>query len=141
MKQFLLDFAQLESVQVVLTTAQLLALKATPVELIPAPSAGIAIHLLGGTVFYTKGTTTFTIGNTDENMDLRYDTASTSVAVVETTGLIDQTANTAVTLVPVKDIVMLAAKSLKVANIGTGEWTAGVTGTVKLNLIYRLVTL
>lgn len=141
MKHYLLDFAQLQNVEVILTTAQLLALKATPIELIPAPAAGKAIHLIGGVVTYNKGTTAFTVGNTDENLELGYDTGTTSVAVVETTGLIDQAASKSVTIATVKDIVVLAAKSLKAANFGTAEWTAGATSTVKLNLLYDIVTL
>lgn len=141
MKRYLLDFLQAQNVEVILTTAQLLALKATAVVLIPAPAAGKAIVLLGGTATYRKGTTAFTVGNTDENLDIGYDTATTSVAVVETTGLLDQAANKSVTLVPVKDIEVLAAKSLKAKNFGTGELTDGGTSTVKLNLTYEIVTL
>src|SRR5215831_10121310 len=51
----------LNKVKLTLTSAQLLALKATPVSIIPAPGSGKFINVIGANVYYSFLTAAYTL--------------------------------------------------------------------------------
>lgn len=75
-----------------LTAAQVLALYATPIQLVPAPGAGYAVIVKGYSA-WTAGGTAYTIGSTSDNLALKYTNASGALAaaITNTTGFLDQT--------------------------------------------------
>lgn len=74
-----------------ITSAQLLALHATPITVVPAPGAGWYNHVNKWSVRHDAGITPYTIP-TGANLSLKYTNASGVVAatVINSTGFIDQ---------------------------------------------------
>lgn len=129
-------------VDVLLSSAQLKALNATPIQLVAAPGAGKALVFEGAVAVYTKGTTDYTIAS-NKDVAVKYTNGSgLAVGQLETTGLLD-TASGFRYVAPYRtasgssDITPVANAAL-VANMTTGEITAG-DGTVKLRVFYRTI--
>ncbi len=78
---------RINALDVQLTNAQMLVLRATPITLIPAPGANRAIIVERVLVVSDSGTGTAWT-ETNDNMDVRY-AGSTVILTLETTGLID----------------------------------------------------
>lgn len=57
-----MEDSHLRTVEVALTSAQILALNATPVELVAAPGAGKVLHYLGATFIHDYGGTQYANG-------------------------------------------------------------------------------
>lgn len=76
---------------VTITAAQILALFATPVELVPAPGAGRVLELVSVLLALDYGTVVYTIG-TAGNIQVKYTDGSGAAAstTVAATGLLDQ---------------------------------------------------
>lgn len=129
-------------VDVSLSSAELLALRATPKTLVAAPGAGFAV-IFHRAEINLKATATAYVEST-ANLGIKYKDG-TGVQVcetVETTGFIDQVADTKTNARPKLDAI--AAKTafdnqpLVLHNLGAGEFTTG-TGTVRVRLWYSLV--
>ena len=76
--------------RVVVTTAQVLALFATPIALVPAPGAGRALIFEGALIQKPAGTAYAGIA-AGEDLAVKYtDAAGLEVAQIETTGFLDQ---------------------------------------------------
>jgi uncharacterized protein YijF (DUF1287 family) len=111
--------------KVLLTNAQIKALRATPVTLVPAVAnktlrfLGARLKLIyGGTNVFTESTANLAVKFTD----------GSGVAVsstIESTGFIDQSANTLTNAIPVIDAIVVETgakgKALVLHNIGAGE--------------------
>ena len=81
----------LQALPVQITTAQILALYTTPVEIIPAPGAGRAIIFFGILLTKPAGTAYSGIAG-GEDLSITYtDASGHEVARAETTGFLDQT--------------------------------------------------
>jgi len=115
-----------------ISSAQLLALNATPVQLIPAPPPGKATILLG-IQFYKAAGTAYAGIAAGEDLAVRYTNASGAiVAECEATGFLDQTtAQTryvypvaAAAVAPIADVTPAAAAAL-VLHLLVGEITTG----------------
>ncbi len=74
-----------------ISSAQLLALNATPIEVVPAPGAGYAVVVTGWSCWHGTGTAYSGIAS-GEDLALKYTDGSGAVAagVIETTGFLDQ---------------------------------------------------
>lgn len=128
---------------VTLTSAEVKALRATPIELVAAPGAGNAIMFLGGQLKLNYGGSNgFT--ETADNLAIKY-TDGSGVAVsdtIEMTGFIDQTADTITNAIPVKDAIVAATgcenQALVLHNTGDGEiaGNAANDNTVTLRVYY-----
>lgn len=133
----------LQYADVTLSNSEIKNCRATPVELVAAPGAGSA-HLFMGAMLKLNygGTNAFT--ETSDNLAIKY-TDGSGVAVsdtIETTGFIDQTADTITNAVPIKDAIVAAsaaeAQALVIHNTGDGEISgnAGNDNTVTLRIYY-----
>lgn len=128
-------------VEVLVTSAELLALRATPKELVPAPGAGRVLEYLGALLFLDYNSAAY--AETADNLAVRYTGASGVIAsqAIEATGFLDQTADTMTTAQPKIDVI--AAKSacenkpLVLHNTGDGEWATG-NSPIRVKIAYRV---
>lgn len=128
---------------VVISSAQLLALNATPQTLVPAPGAGLALIFEGAWIVKPAGTAYGGIA-AGEDLAVRYtDGAGTQVGNAETTGFLDQTTIQSRYMRPwnaasgVSDINPTINAAL-VLHMLTGEITTG-DQPLHVRVFYRIV--
>lgn len=134
-----------DSIDVTITSAQLLALNATPITLIAAPGANKAIIPLSIVAYKAAGTAYAGIA-AGEDIAIRYTNGSGTILMsFETTGFLDQaTAQTRVATGiesaegTASAEVNPTANAALVAHMTTGEITTG-TSDLKLRIYYRVV--
>ena len=129
---------------VTITAAQVKALATTPIELVAAPAAGNAILFLGAMFKLNYGSEVF--AEAGDNLGIKF-TDATGVQVsdtIETTGFIDQSADTITNAVPVKDAIVAAAsaeaQALVLDNLGsniTGNASNDSTVSVRVYYTYQ----
>lgn len=129
--------------KVTLSSAQLLALKTTPISLLAAPGAGKAIDVISITLRYVFGTTAYTL-NAGTFKIFYGTTANAHALVADQSALLTNTATK--TIVGLPTLVVAAdsdANSLNNAifagNDGGANYTLG-DGTVNVTLVYSIVT-
>lgn len=134
-----------EYAEVALTNAEIKALRATPKTLVAAPGAGKKLEFVAAELYLDYGgTNVFT--ETTDNLAIRYNN-TTGVIVsqaIETTGFIDQSADTATNALPKIDAI--AAKSgcenlsLVLHNTGDGEiaGNAANNNLMRVKVAYRI---
>jgi uncharacterized membrane-anchored protein len=128
-----------------ITSAQLLALNATPQAILPAPAAGLAYVIRRVAIYKPAGTAYAGIAS-GEDLVLKYTNGSGAQisSVIETTGFLDQaTAQTRVahqpgsTLTTAADYTPVAAAAV-VLHLLTGEITTG-TSPLHVRVLYDLI--
>ncbi len=129
---------------VTITTAQMLALNATPIEVIPAPGAGYAL-VLDSVLAYKPAGTAYAAIHTDDDIAFKYtDANGAAVAEIEATGFLDQaTAQTRFAQsyrAASAESSMTPSNTPIVAHMLNGEVTTG-TSDLKLRLFYRIIPL
>lgn len=131
--------ALVQRATVSLTSAQILALRATPKTLVAAPGSGKYLELVSALLKLTATATAYT--ETADNMAIRYtDGAGLQVSqTIEATGFIDATGVTIVTnaLPKIDQIGLVANAALVLHNTGDGEYATG-TGTIVVDILYRV---
>lgn len=126
-----------------LTNAQLLALAATPVEVIPAPGSGKCIHVTGWRFRLIHNGTTMDDAAADGNLILEYEGGST-IDSIEANGLIDGTANTQALSRNLTELIVaetgIENTAIDISNDGA-EFTAGGGGdaTAEVEVFYRVL--
>jgi hypothetical protein len=128
-------------VLVTVTSAQMLALNATPVALVAAPGSGRAL-IFEGAVLYKAAGTAYSGVATGEDLSIKYaDASGAALAGCEATGFFDQaTAQTryvraAGAASGVSDVTPVANAAL-VLHMLTGEITTGTSDLV-VEVLYR----
>ncbi len=108
-----------------IAAAAIKTLRATPVELVPAPGAGNALQFMGAMLRLKSGSEVLT--EATDNLGVKY-TDGSGVQVsetVETTGFIDAAANAVTNARPALDAIVAADAALNAAlvlhNIGAAE--------------------
>ena len=119
----------IQTATITVESSELLNLRATPKTLVAAPGAGKFIQFLGAQLILDYNSTAYT--ESSDNMVIRY-TDDSGVIVsetIESTGFIDQTADTITNAVPKADAIVAAAgavnQALVLHNTGDGEFAAG----------------
>lgn len=132
---------------VTLTAAEIKALRATPKTLVAAPGAGKVLDFIDATLFLDAGSEGLT--ESTANLAVKF-TNGSGVKVsndIESTGFIDQTADTYTTATRKADAIVAATgnvnKALVLHNIGAGEIAGNATGDAALKVLinYRVITL
>lgn len=108
---------------VTVTSAELLALATTPKELVPAPGAGKFLMFVGAQFVLDYNSVAYT--ESGDNLGIKYTNAS-GVQVsntIETTGFIDQTADTITNAIAASDVIVAASgavnQALVLDNLGS----------------------
>ena len=131
--------------EVTLTSAQVKALRATPIDLVPAPGAGKFLEFLGAVLKLDYGSNAFT--ETTDNLVIQYDGGQDASAAIEMTGFIDQTADMIAKVIPATIAAVAAANvendALELFNTGDGEiaGNAANDSTLVVGISYRTHTL
>jgi hypothetical protein len=136
----LVETGGMKNAVVTITSAQLLALHTTPISVIAAPGAGLAIDVVSCVLTYHYNTTAYTI-NGSTNLTLNFTNASGAAitTTLATTGLIDQTANVSIDFKAVTTNVTMVVNAAVVFCLAAANPTLG-DGTLVLNVLYRIVT-
>jgi len=133
------------STKTIITAAQIKAIRATPITLVPAIGAGRILEFLSATLILDYGSEVFT--ESADNLAVRYTDGSGVIVSdsIETTGFIDQTADTVTRGVPITDaIVTLAASAnqpLVLHNTGDGEIAGNASddSVVTVYTLFRII--
>ena len=130
---------------VALTNAQIKALRATPVQLVAAPGAGKVLEFISAVLLLDYGgTNVFT--ETADNLAVKYENGSGAAAseTIETTGFIDQSADTMTVGVAKNDQIVAKSgcenKALVLHNTGDGEiaGNAANDNLMRVKVAYRV---
>lgn len=122
------------SVEVALTAAQILTLRATPVVLVPAPGAGKVLEFLGAILIYQ-----YVAAYTESSANLVIENATgTDISeILEATGLMDATSNQIRHMVPaIVSPVILANEGLYLKNNGAGEYGGAGTSVIRMKVLF-----
>jgi hypothetical protein len=139
--------AALGFVDVLLSNADIKALRATPKTLVPAPGAGKVLEFQSAVLQLKAGTNVLT--EATANLAVRYkDGASVQVSqTIETTGFIDQTADQVTyglaKLDPITARTVCENQPLVLHNLGAGEiaGNAANDALLRVKVAYRVHTL
>jgi hypothetical protein len=115
----------------------MLAIRATPKTLVAAPGAGYALEFVSALFIYDY-VAAYT--ETSDNLAVRYtDGSGTTVSLtLETTGLLDATADKVSTIHPLAtDVLVTANAALVLHNTGDGE-LGGTGSPCRVKVAYRV---
>lgn len=137
---------ELRTVEVALTSAQVKALRATPITIVPAPGAGKVIVPLGGAAFLDYGSNVFT--ESTDNLALRYENGSGAICsgTITSSGFITASADTMTSIIAKADNIVAKTvcenKPVVIHNTGDGEiaGNAGGDNIVRIKLAYLVQT-
>jgi hypothetical protein len=123
-----------------LSTAQVNALKATPITLVPAQGANTIIELVSVMLTYDYATAAFTVG-ADEDLVIEYADGTDTTASIETTGFLDQAADKIQfypsSLAAGASLGASINQGLQIFNTGSGELSDG-GGELDVRITYRV---
>jgi hypothetical protein len=126
----------------VLTDAQIKALRATPIELVPAQGTGKFIEFVSALLHFDVTTTGYT--ETADNLAIRQTNGAGALVsqAIETTGFLDQSSDKVTNALPkIDQIGVVSNASLVLHNTGDGEVTGGnAANTLSVKVGYRVHT-
>jgi len=141
-----LDPTTIQYATVSLTNTNIKNLAATQIELVPAQGAGTVVEFVSAQLKLVYGSDVLT--ESGDNLAVKYTDAS-GVAVsetIESTGFIDQSANTYTNAIAIKDTIVAATgaenKALVLDNLGS-EFAGNASNdtTMEIGIAYRVHTL
>jgi len=128
--------------RVTVTSAEMLALAASPKELVPAPGANKVLEFVSVVIKYIAGGTAYTESSAD--IAVQYSGGQNVHTSIDATGFIDQTNDEIrvahadeTALATTVDLEALKNTGFTLDNEGSGEWTGG-TGTLDVRINYRV---
>ena len=133
------------STKTIITAAEIKAIRATPITLVPALGATKVIEFVSAILSLEYGSEVF--AESADNLVVRY-TGTTGIAVsvaIETGGFLDQTADTITSGIPINDPIVVPAgavdEALVLHNSGDGEITGNTTedSVVTVWTLFRLI--
>ncbi len=128
--------AAFKSATVTLTAAQVIALNATPIQLVAA-QAGYLIQVVATEMLYTKSTA-FTI-TASKHLILQYHTSAVQISSLLTTGFIDQSSSkTAFSLATGSGGVGIGGQAVEISSDDSGI-AAGTGSTVAVTVYYNVL--
>ncbi len=133
------DVGVMKVADVLISSAQLLALNATPQTLVAAPGAGVYLELVRAYLLLDYGTTAYDGIAAGEDLQIKYTDGSgpAASAAIETTGFLSATADALAIALPADSPVAVANAALVLhllsAEIATGD------SPLKVRTIYREV--
>lgn len=134
-----------QTATVKLLSAEILALAAAPKELVPAPGNDRVVQFLGAQLILDYGTVAYTITAAGDDLAVRYTDGAGAIVseTIETTGFLDQAADTLTNAIPKADAIVAATGSVNQAlvldNIGANEFTLG-NGTLRVVVSYNVLS-
>ena len=138
---------QVQSASVTLTSAQVKALRATPITLVSAKGSGTVILFLGAILRLTDGTEVFT--EAGDNLAIRFENTTGPIVseTIEMTGFIDQLANMSTNAIPKADVIAAATAvdnlPLVLHNVGGSEIAGNASNdaTLTVRVYYTFQTM
>ncbi|MDG4549870.1 MAG: hypothetical protein P9F19_01465 [Candidatus Contendobacter sp.] len=132
----------LQTAMVTVSSAELLALNATPKTLIAAPGGGKALILVAAELWLDYNGAAYAGIAAGEDLTIKYSNAAgATLATIETTGFLDATADALRYVEPTTTAAITpVANAPLVLHLLTGEITTG-DSPLKLRLLYREITL
>ena len=128
------------SADVVISSAELLALHTTPKTLVAAPGAGKALVLDSAVFFLDYNSAAYAAIAAGDDINIRYTDGSGAIAgTLETTGFLDLTADAYSVVQPPAGSIILPANAPLVASLG-GAITTG-NSPVAVRTLYRVIEL
>lgn len=121
-------------IDVALTAAQIDALNATPIELVPAPGAGKALIFLGAFVYLAYGTVAW--AGSSETIPIKYQNASGATVGTITEAFMESTANAYQYIEPVTAVVLANQALVATAN---ADFTTG-DSPITIRIYYQVIT-
>lgn len=128
------------STEVTVSTAEVLALNATPKTLVAAPGAGKLLVFMGAIIALDYNSAAYAGIAAGEDLAIKYTDGSGVIAstTLETTGFLDQTSDQIRTIRPLATDITPVANAPLVLHLLTGEITTG-NSPLKLTVFYRIV--
>lgn len=130
--------------EVTVTSAELLALRATPKTLVAAPGTGKLLEFVSA-VLLLDAATAYAENAGGSNLGVRYNNTTGDLVsqTIESTGFIDQATDQMTVALPVIDPIVAKAvcenTPLVLHNVGAGELVTG-TGVLRVKVAYRVHT-
>lgn len=125
--------------EVTVTSAELLALAASPKTLVPAPGAGRVLEFESAILMLDKGATAYDDAATDGDLAIRYTDGSGTIVstTLDADSFIDAASDTVKTIKKLTtDIALTANAALVLDNTGA-EFTGG-DGVLRVKVAYRV---
>jgi hypothetical protein len=134
-----LDETAIRYAEVAISITEMKACRATPKTLVAAPGAGKVLEFVSAVFIYDYAAA---YTETADNLAVRYTDGSGTVVslTLETTGLLDATADKISTIKPLAtDVLMTANAALVLHNTGDGE-LGGTGSPCRMKVAYRVHT-
>lgn len=140
-----LNDSDIHYAEVSLTAAQVKALRAAPATIVAAPGAGKMIEFLSAELILDYATAGFTESTCNLAFKLKDGSGVAVSETIETTGFIDQTADTITNAISKKDTILTKAQAenvpLVLHNTGGSEFGGATAASVlRIKAAYRIHT-